>query len=104
MEIDPAKVAEAALNTVYFSGGQATISIDIGFWNAQQVKELFDALLSDMARYKQRLRGVRTDTAGFAKLGIVQDTANSGLYKSIPVVMTPSVGFDIMEFVLQPIP
>lgn len=102
MPIDPGEVAEAAVRVAHFAAGEATINVDVGAWNADQVCALLDALLTQANTYKLRLRGVRTDTSGFAKLGIPQDTSNSGKYKGVPVVMTPSVDFDMMEFVLQP--
>jgi len=63
---------------------------------------LFDNILNTLGPHDLRVRGVRTDTAGFAKLGIKQDTPNSGLYKDIPVVITALADFDTMEFVFRP--
>jgi len=100
--MDPKMFAEAMVNAAYNFPGETAIRIDVGTFSAEQVRAIFDDVLASLATYKLRLRGVRTDWASFAKLGIPQDTVNSGLYSGIPVVLTASADFDTMEFVFQP--
>jgi hypothetical protein len=66
------------------------------------VRETVDYILADREQFKLRLKGVRTDTAGFAKFGVSMDTANSGRYKGVPVVMTEMAAFDTMVLVFEP--
>jgi hypothetical protein len=71
--------------------------MDVGL----MVREALDHILADRETFKLRLKGVRTDTVGFAKFGIPMDRVNSGLYQGIPVVIA-EVPFDRMEFVFEP--
>jgi hypothetical protein len=70
-------------------------------WPDEMVREALDHILADRETFKLRLKGVRTDTVGFAKFGIPMDRVNSGLYQGIPVVIA-EVPFDRMEFVFEP--
>ncbi len=100
--MDPRDFAEAMVRAAYGRPGETAIRIDVGTYSPEQVQALFTEILSLLKEHKLRLRGVRTDTGSFAKLGIKRDTENSGLYNEIPIVMTPSADFDTMEFVFQP--
>ena len=99
----PKDFAESMVRAAYGHPGETAVRIDVGTFAPEQVQALFDAILAQLSIHKLRLRGVRTDTGSFAKLGIERDTANSGIYNKIPVVMTPLADFDTMEFVFQPV-
>lgn len=101
--IDPVQVADKIIDQVASTdaGSEIAASVNVGSWNAEQTQSLFNALLEKFDANGLRLRGVRADTHSFAKLGIVQDCANAGTYKGVNVVITPSVDFDTLEFVLQ---
>jgi hypothetical protein len=75
----------------------------VGARKANIVQQWIDYLLAEAGDHKRRIKGIRTDTAGFAKLGIAQDTINSGRYKGVPVVITHTADFDTMEVVFVPI-
>jgi hypothetical protein len=89
------------LGAPHQAGGTLTVNFDIGDWPDEMVRETVDQILANSDQYKARLKGIRTDTAGFAKFGIDMDSPNSGRYQGIPVVMT-YVPFDTMELVFPP--
>jgi hypothetical protein len=101
MPFDARQLATDVLGAAYQAGGTLTVTFDIGDWPDEMVRETVDHILTDRDQYKLRLKGIRTDTAGFAKFGIEMDTSNSGRYQGIPVVMT-AVPFDTMELVFAP--
>lgn len=103
MVIDAKHLGDTILNTAYAAKGEVTVKIDIGGWTDDEVRTLLDTILAGLNSHKLRFKGVRTDTTGFVKLGIEQDRINSGLYHGVPVVMTPTVNFDVMELVLRPL-
>jgi hypothetical protein len=95
------QLATDLLNAAHNAGGTLTVTFDIGNWPEEMVRETVDYVLAGREKFKLRLRGVRTDGAGFAKFGIEMDTSNSGLYQGVPVVRA-EVPFDTMELVFAP--
>jgi hypothetical protein len=102
LSVSPEDAAEAIVRAAYHMPNETVITIDVGEWPAQTVQALFDKIIALLPAHKMSLRGVRTDTGSFSKLGINQDTLNSGVYKGVPVVMTHAADFDTLEFVFRP--
>jgi hypothetical protein len=102
MPVDARQLATDLLGAAHQVSGNLTVRIDIGNWRDELVRETFDHILADCETYKLRLRGIRTDTAGFSKFGVARETANSGRYNGVPIVMTPTAPFDTMELVFGP--
>ena len=100
--MDPRSFAEAIVRAGYQLPGETAVRIDVGTFDGEFVRAIFDGILRLAPSHDLRLRGVRTDTASFNKLGISMDTVNSGIYEGITVVITSSAHFDTMEFVLFP--
>ena len=102
MPFNARQLATDLLNAAYNAGGSLTATFDIGDWPDEMVRETVDHILADRDQFKLRLKGIRTDTVGFAKFGVPMDTSNSGRYQGIPVVMAERVHFDTMELVFEP--
>ena len=95
-------VARAVVEAAHFSKARAEIKIDTSTCSADQLRELFDEVIAKQSEYSVRVRGVRSDWSGFRKLGLELETANSANYEGIPVVLSPSIDFDCIEFVIEP--
>ena len=95
-------VARAIVESAHFSKARTECKIDISTCTPEQVKQIFDSVLEKQAEYGVRVRGVRSDWSCFQKLGLKLDTANSGSYQGIPVVLSPTIDFDCVEFVVEP--
>ncbi len=96
------QVAADLLSAACKQEGGSEASLDIGDWPEGMVAQTVDAVLAGLAGHKLCLRGIRTDTAGFAKLGIKYDIPNNaGRYRDVPVVLS-NVPFDTIQFVLEP--
>ena len=95
-------VARAIVESAHFSEARTECKIDISACSADQVKAIFDSVIEKQAEYKVRVRGVRADWSCFQKLGLQLETANSGTYEKIPVVLSPTIDFDCVEFVIEP--
>lgn len=91
-----------SLDAARLVGGEVCFKADVSGWDAGDVKAWVDTTLKEAPKHGLRFRGIRTDTAGFRKLGINQDFVNGGSYNGIPVVVT-EVAFDTVEFVFQPV-
>ena len=102
MPVDTKELASSVMTAAYHAQGEFSATTDVGTWSPELVQEWIDYLLSDAAAHKRRIKGICTDNAGFAKLGIDRDTVNSGMYKGVPVVVTPTADFDTMEVVFAP--
>lgn len=102
MSVEFDLVARAILETAYHGKNRATVRIDIGRWTESEVQGLASALIAGQKEYGVRLKGVRTDSSGFAKFGISRDTSNSGRFEGVPIVMTIEADFDDAEFVIEP--
>ena len=102
MPFDAKRLASDLLNAAYHAGGTLEVTMHVGEWSGELVREMVDGILTDRDQFKLRLRGIRTDTTGFAKFGIKMDTGNSGLYNGVPIVMSPTVDFDAMVLVFGP--
>lgn len=100
--MSPSDFSEAIVRAGYQLPGETAVRIDVGTFSSDFVRAIFDGIIDRAPAHDLRLRGVRTDTASFNKIGISMDTSNSGMYKNIPVVLTVSADFDTMEFVLFP--
>jgi len=99
MSLEFELIAGAMQDIVVRGRSRCTISLDVGQWSQEELRGFIDAL-----RSRVRVKGVRTDTAGFNKFGINPDTLNSGMYAGVPIVMTERVDFDVAEFVIEPLP
>jgi hypothetical protein len=102
MPFNARQLATDFLNSAYNAGGSLTATFDIGDWPDEMIRETVDYILADREQFKLRLKGIRTDTAGCAKFGISMDTANSGRYKGVPVVMTEMAAFDANCLISRP--
>ena len=100
--IDPKGLAKAIVGAPAASTGEVAVSLQVEDFSNSQLQELFDEVLDLISKAQTTLRGVRLDANSFAKLGIPQQTGNSGIYKGFPVVMTSTVDFDTVEFVFKP--
>ncbi|MBN9309962.1 hypothetical protein [Devosia sp.] len=103
MNIDTALLANALLDDAPTAKATTPATIDIGRWDDSTVQGLTDAIIAGADAAGVRLKGIRTDTWGFGKFGIQQDTSNSGKFHGVPVVMTMLADFDTAEFVLEPL-
>lgn len=95
-------VARAIIESAHFSKARTECKIDISTCTAERVKELFDSVIEKQTEYGVRIRGVRSDWSCFQKLGLKLETASSGSYKKIPIVLSPTIDFDSVEFVVEP--
>jgi hypothetical protein len=101
MTFNATQLAGDLLSAASNAGGILEARLDIRRWPAGMVRETIDAVLNRAELYKLRLRGIRTDAEGFAQFGIQADTINSGRYRDIPIVMSPTAPFDTMELVFE---
>ena len=81
--LDVKQLATHAMAAAYFADAVSSLTIDVGAWKSEIVQEWLDYLLAQAAEHKRGIKGIRTDNAGFAKLGIERDTLNSGMYKGV---------------------
>jgi len=101
MPFDAKSLADALLSAAYNAGGRLEARVHIGDWPESMVIQTVDKMLDGAATFKLRLKGIRTDAAGFAKLGIKYERQdNSGQYRDVPVVRA-EVPFDTMQFVFE---
>lgn len=101
--VDPREVAIESVRAAVGARMETAVQIDVVGWTSEEVQSMFDALLVEVGGHQLRLCGVRTDNHAFVKLGIPQDSQNSGTYKGTRIVLIPSVSFDTLEFLLQPL-
>ena len=99
---DIKSVARAVVEAAHFSSARTECKIDTSTWSVDQMKELFDEMIAKQSEYSVRIRGARSDWSSFRKLGLELDSENSGSFKAIPVVVSPNVDFDCVEFVIEP--
>jgi FlaG/FlaF family flagellin (archaellin) len=100
--INPKDLAKALVGAAASSTGEVMVTLQVGGFSSSQLQELFDEVSKLISKAQVTLKGVRLDATSFGKLGITQDTGNSGTYKNVPVVKTPTVDFDTVEFEFKP--
>ena len=108
-DVDPAALqlniedlASSVLTAAYQAEGEFGLTLHIGAWSATLVEGWVDYLLAEAATHQRRVTTIRTDRAGFGKLGVVCDIGVPGRYKGIPVLLREEADQHTMEVVFLP--
>ena len=101
MPLDPRQLATDLLNSASQGGDFLTVSLDIGRWSSETVRETVDYVLADCGAFNLRLIEMSTDAAGFTKFSIPMSRVNCGFYQGIPVLIDKEHA-GTLELVFEP--